>query len=138
MTVRNFTYAEMIRSRTAQERRIDNRLSPPGLLQALEFTMAGLERVRAALGSPMEILSGYRCPELNAAVRGAPDSQHMRAEAADFVCPDFGGPGEIVEKLTPLRFMLGIDQLILEPSCVHVSFTLAPRYQVLHVPSRVT
>lgn len=127
----------MIRSRIAQERRIDNCL-PLTLDKNLSFTLAGLERIRAALGYPMTITSGYRCPELNAAVRGAPDSQHMSAEAADFVCPGFGSPSEIVEKLTPLRFILGIDQLILE-EWVHVSFTLEPRYQViLLVPSKVT
>lgn len=34
-------------------------------------------------GRPLRIVSGYRCPVHNAAVRGAPDSQHMYGTAAD-------------------------------------------------------
>ena len=33
---------------------------------------------------PMIVLSGFRCPELNAAVGGSENSQHMMAQAADF------------------------------------------------------
>jgi len=47
------------------------------------------------LGRTIEISSAYRCPQLNAAVGGAPSSQHVQGLAADFVCPDFGTPLEI-------------------------------------------
>ena len=46
-----------------------------------------LEPIRALVGVPLKILSGYRSWELNHAVGGSPTSQHMRAEAADFICP---------------------------------------------------
>lgn len=42
-----------------------------------------LERVRAAAGRPLKIVSGYRCPIHNHEVGGAPDSQHVYAAAAD-------------------------------------------------------
>lgn len=42
-----------------------------------------LERIRSISGAPLRILSGYRCPEHNAAVRGAPRSQHLLGRAAD-------------------------------------------------------
>lgn len=126
----HFTRAELIRSRKAQELGIDNSL-PEALSLALDFTMAGAERVRAFLGMPMAISSGYRCPALNDAVGGSENSQHLKAEAIDFTCPGFGTPLRIVEALLPLRRQLGIDQLILEATWVHASFTLRPRYVVL-------
>ena len=131
----HFTRDELQRSRIASERGIDNRC-PEHLLPHLDFTCAGLERVRAALGGvPMLISSGYRSPALNAAVGGSKTSQHMLAQAADFVCPSYGDPEQVVRCLSRLIFLLGIDQLILEESWVHVSFTLTPRYQVLRAIS---
>ncbi len=51
-----------------------------GTTQAL---VDALEAFRAAVGKPVIINSGYRCPVHNAAVGGAPNSQHMLGEAAD-------------------------------------------------------
>ena len=44
-----------------------------------------LEPARAMLGVPLVIASGYRCATLNRLVGGAPQSQHMLGEAADFI-----------------------------------------------------
>ena len=41
----------------------------------------GLEAIRAALGAPLVINSGHRCAGWNAAVGGAPLSQHKRVAA---------------------------------------------------------
>lgn len=43
------------------------------------------EQVRAILGVPMTITSGFRYSELNDAVGGSPNSQHAKAEAIDFI-----------------------------------------------------
>ena len=54
-------------------------------LPALQATAALLELVRSHFGGrPMTVHSGYRSPELNAAIGGAEHSQHMAGEAADF------------------------------------------------------
>jgi uncharacterized protein YcbK (DUF882 family) len=45
-----------------------------------------LELIREHFGMT-RILSGKRSPELNAAVGGVEDSQHLDATAVDFVCP---------------------------------------------------
>lgn len=122
----NFTLNELLRSRVGENRGIDNTPSDE-IKRQLEFTIAGLQRIRCALGRPMIITSGYRCPELNLAVGGVESSQHVKGEAADFISPSFGRPSDITEYLSDRMGILGIDQLILESSWVHVSFTTVPR-----------
>ena len=51
------------------------------LLKLAEFA----EKVRAALGVPMIVTSGVRCPDLNKTIGGASGSQHVLCEAIDFV-----------------------------------------------------
>jgi uncharacterized protein YcbK (DUF882 family) len=46
-----------------------------------------LEELRTHIGKPITVTSGYRCPEHNAAVGGAPSSQHMLGLAADILVP---------------------------------------------------
>ncbi len=128
---RHFKPAELEGSKIALERGIDNRC-PEVLRPNLAILAAGLERLRAYLhGKPVIVSSGYRCPELNKLVGGSDKSQHMKGEAADIRVPEFGDPQAVAKALLPARFILGIDQLILESSWVHVSFTHEPRYQVL-------
>lgn len=125
----HFTEADLIHSDRAVALGIDN--TPTiDIREQLEFTMAGLERVRAHLGFDLKINSGYRCPALNKAVGGSEKSQHMKGEAVDFTCPQFTVL-ETCNFLSRWRFSLGIDQLIFENTWVHVSFTLSPRHEVL-------
>jgi uncharacterized protein YcbK (DUF882 family) len=46
---------------------------------------AAFEAVRAALGSPVLVVSGYRTPAHNAAVGGRVRSQHLEGRAVDVV-----------------------------------------------------
>lgn len=46
-------------------------------------TLAILEAVRTHFGKPVIINSGCRCPDYNAKVGGAPNSQHTLGRAAD-------------------------------------------------------
>lgn len=127
----HFTIAELCRSATARELGIDNK-PPLHVEKNLRWTIAGLERVRAILGGhPIKVHSGYRCPTLNREVGGVEGSKHLHGQAVDFTCAKFGDPRAIVVKLYSWVEVLGIDQLILEPSWVHVSFTDTPRGEVL-------
>lgn len=129
-SVTNFTLGEFVASTTAARRRIDNTL-PEALEPAAWATLAMLETIRAHLSAkagrdiPIQILSGYRCPALNAAVGGATSSDHVRAMAADIRAPAFGTPYEVACELAPSVSVLGIGQLIMEfpgpNGWVHVS-----------------
>lgn len=55
-------------------------------LTKLEKTCKLLEEVRLITGTPIYVLSGFRCKMLNEKVGGSKHSQHMKAEAADFRC----------------------------------------------------
>lgn len=120
----HFTLAELTRSATAQRLGLDN-TPPPELLPRLVRTAEMLERIRATVGVPVIVTSGYRCPELNKAVGSRSTSDHTQGHAADIVAPGFGTPAEVARLLAPLVSVLGIGQLILEQvggkSWVHVS-----------------
>ncbi len=124
----HFTLQEMTFSSTAERRGIHN--EPDSIAAAnLTATAMGLEQVRALLGAPLHIDSGYRCPALNKAVGGAWNSAHLRGCAADFTCASFGTPQQIVEAIasSPIAF----DQLIQEGTWVHIAFDPNPRREVL-------
>lgn len=126
----HFSLEEFTQSAMASRYGIDN--NPPfDIGKALQYTAAGLERVRSMLGFQVKVTSGYRCPELNKLVGGALDSQHVKGEAVDFVCPQFGTPFQICHSLADYLGVLGIDQLIQEGTWVHCSFTHSPRKEIL-------
>lgn len=128
---RYFTLVRLIHSDTALARGIDN-TPRPDVLPNLRRLARGLDEVRRLLGHPLEISSGYRSPILNAAVGGAPDSQHTQGLAADFVCPGFGTPLEVACAIRDSR--IDFDQCILEfGEWIHLSFSLAPRRRVLTI-----
>jgi hypothetical protein len=137
----HFTLAEFTVSQMAERLGIDN--DPPAeLMPALKRTAQGLEAVRLRLGmAPITITSGYRSLALNRALRSRDTSQHVKGEAADFICPRFGTPTEIV---TALRNSgIEYDQLILEfagkgRGWVHVSFADNPRHMALEIDASGT
>jgi hypothetical protein len=128
---RYYTLARLTRSDTALARGIDN-TPPPDALENLRRLARGLDAVRRLLGHPLAITSGYRCPALNAAVGGAPASQHAQGLAADFTCPGFGPPLEVVRAIRDSS--IAFDQCIYEfGEWVHLSFSPAPRRRVLTI-----
>lgn len=81
---RNFDVAEMCRSGTARRKGIDNK-PPLEAVEALrELCVNVLQPARDAKGA-IAITSGFRNSELNRAVRGARNSDHLYGRAADIV-----------------------------------------------------
>jgi hypothetical protein len=126
----NFTLEEFVFSQEAQRKGLDN-TPVKGILNVLINTAENMELVRNILnGNPIIISSGYRSPEVNAAVGGSKSSQHMKGEAIDFTCPKFGSPRDIVVAIK--NSVIEYDQLILEfNSWVHISFSKNNRKQAL-------
>lgn len=124
----HFTYEEMIESQTASRHGLDN--SPPlSVIGNLRAACQQAEAVRALLGRPMLISSGYRSPQLNYLLRGVPTSAHCQGWAMDFICPGFGSPLQICRAIQ--KSGIKIDQCIQEGAWVHLSFAPAMRQEFL-------
>ena len=80
----NFSLEEFERSDTAKRLGIDNHVPQFAIARLRTLCEKVLQPVRDHFGVPIIITSGYRCPDLNDAVKGATSSQHMKGEAADF------------------------------------------------------
>lgn len=111
----HFTLKELTQSSTAQRLGLDNTPTAKALAN-LQRTAQMLERVRAHLGVPITITSGYRGPVLNKCVGGATSSDHLQGMAADVLAPRFGTPYEVAKALAPHLQALGIGQIIYEKS----------------------
>lgn len=124
-----FSLEELTFSQEAARRGIDNTPTME-IANQLDMTANQMDKVRDLLGHPVLVSSGYRCPELNAAVRGSPTSSHMCGEAVDFTCPKFGTVREVFDAVR--RSYIRFDQLIIEYGrWVHIGFGPQMRGQVL-------
>lgn len=79
----HFTLFELTKTNHADFQEKNRDLNPLQIVK-LENVARLLEHVRVVLGVPLLIHSGYRCPELNKAVKSTDKSQHLLCEAADF------------------------------------------------------
>ena len=127
----NFSLEEFTLSSTALSLGIENTPTPEhlGNLKALA---ARMEEVRALFGKRIEITSGYRNPQVNAAVGGVKTSAHALGHAADFHVADLRDL-EAAKRIRDSK--LKFDQLIFEKNrCVHISFDPQMRRQVMRQP----
>jgi len=90
-----------------------------------------LDPAREELNAPIKVTSGFRSIEVNNAIGGAKNSQHLHGQAADIVCFDN-------KKLFRILQDMEFDQLIYEfgndeqPGWIHVSFSkVLNRNQIL-------
>ena len=79
----NFWLHEFTDSQTAKDLGIPNQPNAQELDNIEALAKNILQPLRNWAGKPVHISSGYRCDELNRAVRGSSTSQHVKGEAAD-------------------------------------------------------
>ncbi len=106
----NFTLEEFEHSDTANRKSIDNKAPEFVVNNLIELCENVLEPLRSTLDNPIRILSGYRCRDLNCAVGGVVNSQHLFGQAADITVENMTHP----ELFNLIKNNFEFDQLILE------------------------
>jgi zinc D-Ala-D-Ala carboxypeptidase len=114
----NFTLEELTASQTADRKGLDNTPNATAIANLTRLA-ALLEQVRALVGKPIFITSGYRSPEVNLAIGSTNKSQHPLGCAADFKVPGLT-PKQVVELC--IKADIPYHQIIEEfASWVHIS-----------------
>ena len=106
---RNFTLSELIKSDTAIRRGINNNPNAEQIEKLKLLCENSLQPVRDHFGR-VKITSGFRSSELCVAIGSSVNSQHAKAEAADFECIGVDN----AELADWIHKNLQYDQLILE------------------------
>jgi hypothetical protein len=121
----HFTIEELYASDTAKRLGIDNKPSVQRMVNLVYLAAFILEPLRVAMQRPIHISSGYRCEQLNKAVGGVYNSQHLKGQAADISIDGDMAFGRKV--FDYIKNHLPFDQLIWEHDkkgtyWVHVSY----------------
>ena len=127
-----FTINELTRSSKANALGIDNTPTEQAVESLNLLINNVLDPLREAWGAPIQVTSGYRCPELNRAVGGSNTSQHVLGEAVDIkAVPGTKSNNEKLYKLIR-ELNLPVDQCINEYnySWIHVSY--GPRHRRMY------
>ena len=83
----NFSLAEMVKSETALRRDMDNTPGETEIGNLKLLCEKVLQPVRDHFGKGVKVNSGFRHPEVNAAVGGSRTSDHCQGQAADIEIP---------------------------------------------------
>ena len=114
---KKFKLSEFLKSATAKSKGIEN-IPTWEIVEKLRLLAERLDIYREALGEPITVNSGYRCPDLNVAVGGSKTSHHCKGDAADL---DIGKGGK-EDAIRLFNFIkeynkkhnLDVDQVFLE------------------------
>lgn len=83
----DFSLEELCYSETANNMGINNIPTDPQIISNITALCVNvLQPLRDGIQNPIHINSGYRTPQLNAAIGGVTNSQHMEGKAADTTC----------------------------------------------------
>ncbi len=128
----HFTLQEL----TATKRKLQNKPDANAVERLRLLCQHVLEPLRELYGEAIQVNSGYRSPAVNAAVGGAPTSQHLRGEAADITTGKLEGNRRLLGIALEHARELGFDQLIAEksntygyPRWLHISYSDRKRRQ---------
>lgn len=129
-----FTMEELTYSPTALREGWRNKTTLEVEANLMSLIAMVLNPARAHMGMPVYVTSGFRSPDVNRAIGGAPKSQHMKGQAADI---STGKVYKNIEMFAYIRDNLVFDQLILEDGgrWIHVSYVTGRknRKQVLEI-----
>jgi hypothetical protein len=118
----NFTLEEMTSSETATRHGIANTPNPKQITALKALCENVLEPLRARLGTPIHVTSGYRNPIVNSLIHGSDSSQHMKGEAADIKVSGMNAQ-QLFDFI--LASNIPFDQIIQEYNkWVHISYSV--------------
>ena len=126
----NFNLKEFLRTNTY----LQNEPDIESIINLHRIVIYVLQPVRNHFNKPISITSGFRSKEVNEAVGGKSNSQHLTGNACDFVCPDLAKVFQYI--VDNLEF----DQLIYEKNKVtgsrwiHISYSnIYNRNQAIYI-----
>jgi hypothetical protein len=129
-----FQIQDLIKSNTASASRINN-MPNQAAMQNLQYLLNNvINPISNNFPYPIRISSGYRSPQLNAAVRGAQNSQHMLGQAADITTGNRQSNQQLFNWI--INSGINFDQIIDEKGYqwLHISFNPnGCRKSVLHL-----
>jgi len=122
----NFTLSEMVKSETALRHGLDNTPGDTEIANLKRLAENVLQPIRNHYKTGVKVNSGFRHPNVNAAVGGSKTSDHCRGQAADIEIPGIANAALAEWISKHLKF----TQLILEAytkgipdsGWVHVSY----------------
>lgn len=122
-----FSVAEFLSSDEAENHQVSNMPADEELLAVLNNINAlvtnVLDPLRAMIGRPIIITSGYRSQRVNELVGGSKTSQHLSGKAADIHVQGYT-PQQMNVVYQTILMRFDFDQLIFYPSknIIHVSW----------------
>lgn len=122
-----FSYSEFFKSDVAEKHQVNNIPDDAQLSQVLGNIKALvsniLDPLRAMIGRPIIITSGYRSKRVNELVGGSIFSQHMSGKAADIHVQGYT-PEQMDMVYRMIQMYYDFDQLILYPykNVIHISW----------------
>ena len=129
-----FSYSEFFKSDVAEKHQVKNIPDDAQLSQVLgnikALVLNVLDPLRARIGRPIIITSGYRSQRVNELVGGSKTSQHLSGKAADFHVQGYT-PQQMDVVYQTIQMCYDFDQLIFYPSknIIHVSWNGAKNRQ---------
>lgn len=136
---RFFTLEELTASATASKLKIYNMPGEAEIENLCHLVQKVLDPLRYLYGKPILVTSGFRSPELNAAVGGVSKSQHLFGQAADLVVSaGLSGNRRLLGLILQNASGIPFDQCIAEkldrqgrPRWIHISWAPNPRGEIL-------
>lgn len=122
-----FSYSEFFKSEVAEKHKVSNIPDDAQLSQVLGNIKALvnniLDPLRARIGRPIIITSGYRRQQVNELVGGSKTSQHMTGKAVDIHVQGYT-PQQMDEVYQTIKMCYDFDQLIFYPykNIIHISW----------------